>query len=229
MPPQYIRKSLLEGLKSLRDWYAIFGQIAAVVAVTNFVFSAFNLEAIFVLKAILNSYRDIVHGAISWLLYPFRLRIPWFANDFLFIYTLIGGSFMRSRASEGIYPDNGDAIFWSAVSALLFKKELGPGTSLNTGRLYLTYKYSPDWLRRTMDFVLWPRVARQYFNQPCVYRNEHTTSIQTFAADYTPGGRKTFLFDRRFVFLVQVVCITAGVLAIVIINGFSASPLVTKI
>ena len=61
------------------------------------------------------------------------------------------------------------------------------------------YKNSPTWLKKFMDVVLWPRVAIQYFNRPCVYRNTYNDSIQSFAAGYKPGGIKEFLYDRRII------------------------------
>lgn len=215
------RKSLSEGYLSLKSWFAIFGLFAAIVSASNFVISVFNIGTHEFFEIVLNTYRGIFHGVINLILFPLKIKLPPYAKDLVVIYFLIGGSFLRARRAEGsIYLDGDNCSVKNAFLALLFGREPGNTKSLYSGRGYLMYQYSPTWMRQTLDVLIWQRVLIQYWNRPRVFRNEYNGSIQSFSATYTPGGIKTFLYDRRVIFLVQALAVILGVIGVIVVNGF---------
>jgi hypothetical protein len=228
LPESYLKRSYVQARRSISSWYGALGTIVSVVAVLNFFEEIARLPFSFLLQQILATYQAIVHGAFDWILWPFGLKIPSAMKDIIFIYGVVGSSFMRSRMSENIYPDHSNIQpIGQIAKVLLFpERKLGlivvPGElGLSTDRrLVAAYSVSPEWLRRTFDFVLWPRVAAQYFRNPMVYFAEYSATFQTFPSDYTPGPRKEFKYDRRVVFLFQISAVFLVVLLILIVNGF---------
>jgi hypothetical protein len=219
-------KSVSEGIKSYKSAYVFFGNLVATVALTNFIFSIFNIDNSVLLKTILTTYRYIVHGSIDWVLFPFHLKLSEPIKDLIFFYALLGGISMRSRIAEDIYSDNEDASFKNSLMAFFFEREPRAGSSsFYSGRFYLGYYYAPKWLRHIYDFILWPRVMRQYFSKPHVYHNEYMGVYRTFKSDYKPSHpTKVFQFDRRILFLTQLLMISLCFFLILVLNGFLTSP-----
>lgn len=211
-------QSILAGVRALRQWYNLFGVLAASVAISNFLFALLNLAPAVIIRELFFAYVFVFHGVIDLALFPFGLSLPGWTKDLLFLYAVLGGSFMRARASEGIYSDGSLKRAWYTLRT---GKSAAGGLFLGS-RLSSVWKESPRWLQRVLDFVLWPRVARQYFQQPMVYLHHYHGTHQTFAAGYKPGGWKTFLDDRRLVFLVQFCAVIIAVVALSV-TSFSIS------
>lgn len=226
------RTSINHALTSMRGAFAILGLIVTTVAVLNFLYAIFAFPVSPVLRQLLDTYRAIVHGAFDWITWLFGFRIPGPLKDGLFLYGLAGGAFMRARVAEGIYdPVSPPARLPAIVRVLVWPKRShggivvpGEGGISMKSRVGVAYSIAPTWLRRAFDFLLWPRVAIQYWSQPMVYFHEYGGTYQTFAAGYRPGGWKTFLHDRRIVFAVHAGVILLAVVAILVVNGFLAPP-----
>lgn len=216
----------------MRDAYTILGMLVTIVAVLNFLHAIHAFPLIPIQRQLLETYEAIVHGAFNWITWPLGFRIPSPIKDVLFIYGLAGGAFMRTRMAEGIYGPVSHAARLSSIARVLIWPMRSHGGIVVTGelgvstksRIGVAYSVAPEWLRRAFDFLLWPRVASQYWQEPMVYFHEYGGTYQTFAADYRPGGLKIFLHDRRLVFAVHAGMVLLSVFAILIINGFLAPP-----
>ncbi|CAH0356658.1 MAG: hypothetical protein WA085_05015 [Sphingobium sp.] len=226
-------RSLNEVWRSMSGIYNILGIVVAVVACLNFVNSLGHLHLSTILSSLLATYRAIVHGAINWVTLPFRIRLPGYVDDLLFLYVLIGGSFMRARASEIVYRGDWDPkSMWVIARILIWPERWNgcikiPGESaipLNSSRVSVAYSRSPAWFRRVLDMLLWPRVARQYWRRPRVFRNEYLGTFPSFEVGYQPGQQKIFIYDRRYMFAAQISAVLAASLFVVLINAFLLPP-----
>ena len=101
MRSNYLSNSLAAAYLSLKSWFSFFGVLVAVVAVTNFIFSLFQLNVSEIIGLVLDAYKAIIHGLFDWMTWVFGFQLTWYVKDALFLYGLVGGSFLRSRASEG--------------------------------------------------------------------------------------------------------------------------------
>ncbi|WP_150129666.1 hypothetical protein [Bosea sp. RAC05] len=210
--------------KAMNTWYSWLGVLVAGIAITNFMFSVTQLPLSTVVATLLKTYQAIVHGSIDWALYLFGWKLPGWIKDLIFIYFIIGGAFMRARQAEGIYSTH-DTSFLYAFKGLYSRHNRDGSTSIQGAGLSVMYQRSPIWLKRAMDLLLWPRVARQYIKIPMVYFHEYSGTYQTFKANYTPGPRKVFLHDRRKLFFVHLFSAALVMIFIVIINGFLTIPI----
>lgn len=75
-----------------------------------------------------------------------------------------------------------------------------------------------------MDFLLWPRVARQFWKNPRVFYNDYLGTFPSFPVGYSLGQHKIFIYDRRHRFYIQVGAVLAIVFATIVINGFLTMP-----
>ena len=217
-----IKKSIRESIKTHKSALVLFNAIIAIVACFNFITTLISLDVYFLFDQLLKTYRAIVHQPLDWIYAFFELDIPWFFNDILFFYLLIGGGFIRARKSEGsIYDTLENSSLLNAFKAFILKKSQDGHSYLHKrSRLQWMYMFSPMWLKRTLDFILWPRVLDQYWRLPKVYENLYNGSIQRFSTSYEPGGGKVFLYDRRVYFLTHLFVIVLGVSIILVLNGF---------
>jgi len=214
--------------------YAVTGIVVAAVASLNFLAALVQLPLAAIVRQLLVTYSAIVHGALDWLLFPIGLRLPGPVIDMLFLYTLIGGCFARARAGEIVHrggtsrPKSAPVLLrlliWPERSHGLIVVPGEPGLSVNPSRIAAVYRHAPGWLRRTLDLVLWPRVARQYWARPRVYQNDHMGTFPSFEVGYTPSSNKFFIYDRRYIFMAQVAGVLAVVAAILVVNGFLVVP-----
>lgn len=217
----------------MKGAYAVLSIVVTIVAVLNFLHALFAFPLLPILRQLLDTYRAIVHGAFNWIVWPFGLRIPGPLADTLFLYGLAGGAFMRARIAEGIYdPVAHPAKLRSIMRVLVWPNRShggivvpGEGGISTKPRIGVAYSIAPKWLRRVFDFLLWPRVAVQYWKRPMVHFHEYGATYQTFAANYRPGGRKPFLYDRRIILAIHISMILLAVLFILIVNGFLAPPI----
>ncbi|EIV8661272.1 hypothetical protein [Vibrio parahaemolyticus] len=218
-----LKKSINEARRTFNDGYSVVGIMVTVLSCTNFMFSLFNLERSDVLEVVLMTYESIVFGLIDWLTFPFNVTFPWYIKNIIFLYCIMGGAYLRTSNIENQGWEAKEGTIKSAVLAFLFKKTPGPGTPVFTGRIYLTYLYSPRWLRMVMDYTLWPRYFRLEMAKPCVYISDFSGK-SSFKAGYTPGSHKVFQFDRRVVFLLQLSVVLLSTFMVIIVNGFLVMP-----
>lgn len=215
------------------SFYNVLGIAVAALACLNFISAMIHFPLNEILKQVLATYQAIVHGAIDWLTYMLQFRLPGPLKDFLFIYGMIGGGFMRARMiDEGCkgsadHPKSlavlGRILLWPHRTLGLIRVPGETGVSTER-RLVAIYQNAPSWLRRAMDFLLWPRVALQFWRNPRVYKNEHLGTYSSFPANYTPGGRKVFVYDRRHRFYLQVGAMFTVVVLVIVVNGFLTLP-----
>ena len=230
--PPRLKPSFERAIHSMRGTYAILGIVVTAVAILNFLHALIAFPLLPILSQLLDTYRAIVHGAFNWMAWPFGLRIPGPLADALFLYGVAGGAFMRARIAEGIYnPVSPPAKLTSIVRVLLWPERSrggivipGERTISMKSRIGAAYSIAPTWLRRSLDFLLWPRVAVQYWKSPMVHFHEYGGTYQTFAANYRPGGQKPFMHDRRVVFAIHITAILLAVALILVVNGFLAPP-----
>ncbi|MBK3842912.1 hypothetical protein [Paraburkholderia aspalathi] len=219
------KKSLLHALSSIKSWAAVLGILASSVALCNFLSTLLSVHLSAALATLLTTYKLLVHGAIDWILFPLGIKLPQWIKDAIFIYCIVGGAFMRARMREDVYADPPkDASLLKSLKIVSKRVIVINGGIPMTGRMSVFYQVSPKWVRRVMDAVLWPRVARQYFARPMVHQNDYLGTFPSFPAGYKPGSYKVFLYDRRHVFYFQLAAAFAAVIFILVVNGFLSVP-----
>ena len=128
---------------------------------------------------------------------------------------------MRARAStnKGRYYES----LYDALRILIApSKRARDGSIPAASRLTAMYWFAPPWFRRIFDFFFWPRVAHQYFDLPIVRYNDYTAREQFFEVDYK--SNKPFLYDRRVLFLIQLLAVSAAFFGILVTNAFLTIP-----
>lgn len=213
--------------------YNVLGIAVAALACLNFISAIIHFPMTDILRQMLATYQAIVHGGIDWLTYLLQFRLPGPLKDFLFIYGVIGGGFMRARMIDEGCKGGADrpktlavlarVLLWPHRTMGLIRISGEPGVSTDR-RLVAIYQNAPSWLRRAMDFLLWPRVARQFWKNPRVYKNEYLGTYPSFSANYRPGSHKVFLYDRRHRFYLQVGAVFGVVVFVIVVNGFLTLP-----
>lgn len=224
------RKSAKEALKSYSSWYGLLGAIVTVVSVCNFLFTLLHFPISLTLATLLSTYRFIVHGAFDWLMFLTPWRLLPATKDLIFLYGVIGGAFMRARMTDVRVADlDPESSVWRSIQFIM--KREGYFSTDYSGRKELVklslrslYRFSPAWVRRAMDCLLWPRVAKQYWALPRVYQNDYLGTFPAFQVGYTPSHNKFFIYDRRYVFAAQLLIIFSAVAAILVVNGFLSIP-----
>lgn len=226
MATEETRKSIQHALQSLASWASVLGIVVSAVAICNFIFSLATLPITATLSALLDTYRLIVHGLINWLLWPFGWKLPPWLTDVLFLYGVLGGAFMRARMREQVYPTvPAKASLLRSLKIVCQRRVKLPDGSIPLGRrATIFYQESPQWVRRAMDAILWPRVARLYYSWPRVFRNDYLGTYPSFKVGYQPPKYKEFMYDRRHVFYMQLIAAIAATMFILVINGLLSIP-----
>lgn len=214
-----LSKSIRAGFRSMSSPFGVLGTVLAAISTTNLVFTLFSIPVALHIQPVYASYIAYVHGLISHLVHWAGWTPPSWGKDLIVIYFLIGGFFMRSRGAEGIYDSKKSNSILAALRLVLQRRIVFPNGAIPAGsRMTVLYQESPGRAKRVLDTVLWPRVAMQYFDMPCVYFHEYSGTYQTFEADYTPGPRKEYLYDRRMVLAVQLLIVSCAVMVLCITN-----------
>lgn len=212
-----IKMSTRHGLASFKNIYNVLGFLVATVSVINFLHVLIDFPLSLLIRHTLSTYKAIVYGAIDWVTFPFSIILPPLVKDLIFIYTAIGGGFMRARSAEGMYNSRDDGLSLKGAIAKYFLER--------EHRHFATiYRHSPVALRRIYDLVLWPRVARQYYTSPVVFRNEYLGTSPSFKRGYKPGPRKYYEYDRGIVFLVHFSSLAFAVALTIVVNAFLSLP-----
>ncbi|EGQ7944568.1 hypothetical protein G8G17_003483 [Vibrio cholerae] len=213
------KKSIAKAIESFKSVFAMGGVLAATIAVVNFISAFVSFDFAYMFQVILDMYKAFVHQPMDWFFSLLDITVPSSVKDVIFFYLLLGGCFMRARKGEQIYNNDSNATIKTAFEALVHRKSIGGGVSMSTG-LSAMYQNSPRYLQQLMDFGLWPRVAVQYYRSPMVHKNLYLGTFPAFAAGHKVGEMKPFQYDRRVVFMTQLLFISFGVVCVFIVNGF---------
>lgn len=224
------RKSAKEAIKSYATWYGLLGAIVTTVSVCNFLYTLLHFPISLTLATLLSTYRFIVHGMLDWLMFLTPWRLLPVTKDVIFLYCMIGGAFMRARMTDvRVASVDPSSSVWRTIQFIMKGKgHFSPDYPGQKELVVLSprtlYRYSPVLVRRAMDFLLWPRVAKQYWALPRVYQNDYLGTFPAFPVGYTPSHNKFFIYDRRYVFAVQLLIILGAVVAALVVNGFLTIP-----
>lgn len=220
------KKSLKHALRSAVTLVSLLGTVGTTIALLNFLTSLLTLSLSASFEAMLSAYKLLIHGAIDWLLFFVGVKLPLWAKDMIFIYLIIGGAFMRSRMRETVkaVPPKNASLLKSLRIVCAPVVQRSDGTISSLGRMIDFYQESPFWVRRIMDILLWPRIAKRYFAKPRVFFNPNSGTHPAFSMHSDPGPYLVFVYDRRHIFYMQLFAAIAATLFALVIGGFSELP-----